>query len=168
MKKNLFFVFITFLAITCYVFAADWVQIAEKIYLDTSSLTQHKYDLNYDKDKLYQVWIKNLNDSTEEWKTLEELTGKKPWYKKSLLVVNCTKKEITEKSVVLYDLRENVIDYKTNSYLEWQSIPPETIGEDVYMKICRSTTTDIQNTHINKTNNLLQTSNGYKIRVRNH
>lgn len=144
MKKNLFFVLITLTTITLSVFAADWVQIYEKIYLDASSLSPYDYNLNFDKDKLYSIWNKALNDGTEIWQELEKASGKKPWYNKSLWIVNCTKKEIAIKSVVSYDIKENVIDNFDDNYLNWQNVVPETIGEGIYTNVCRAVAPKIQ------------------------
>ena len=138
MKKNLFLVLITLLTITISVFAADWVQIYEKIYLDASSLGQYNYNLNFDNDRIYSVWSKMLNDGTNTWKDMEKSNGKKIWYNKSLWVVNCTKKEFAIKSVVLYDLKENVVDSYDSNYLDWTSVTPETVGEGIYTDVCRA------------------------------
>ena len=43
MKKILCFVLILLFAVINFAFAADWVQIAEKIYLDESSLSEYNY-----------------------------------------------------------------------------------------------------------------------------
>lgn len=138
MKKNLFFALFALLTITLSVFAADWVQIYEKIYLDASSLSQYNYNLNFDNDRIYSIWSKMLNDGTNTWKDMEKSTGKKIWYNKSLQVVNCTKKEFAIKSVVSYDLKENVIETSDSDILYWQSVVPETVGEGIYTFVCRA------------------------------
>ena len=138
MKKNLFFVLIALTTITLSVFAADWVQIYEKIYLDASSLNEYSYSLNYDNDRIYSIWSKMLNDGKEQWKILEKAAGKKVWYNKTFYVVNCTKKELATKSVIWYDLKDNVVDNYDSNYLDWRSVIPETVGEGIYVNVCRA------------------------------
>jgi len=164
MKKNLLFVFAAMLTMACCVFAADWVQIAEKQYLDASSLTTYNYNLNFDNDIIYSIWQKRLNNGTENWKEVEKNIGKKLWYEKSLQIVNCSKKEIAVKSIILYDIKENAIFNYDYYPLDWQSIAPETIGESIYTDVCRTTSswgrTDVSN--------IIHTPTGSKIRVRSH
>lgn len=144
MKKNLIFVSVAILTFTCCVFAADWVQIYEKIYLDASSLSPFDYYANYNNDRIYSVWSKWLNNGTETWKKLEKESGKKIWYNKTLYVINCTKKEFAIKSSVAYDLKENVVNSYNLDYLEWLSITPETVGEIMYTNVCRATAPQIK------------------------
>lgn len=122
----------------CCVFAADWVQIAEKQYLDVSSITPYNYDLNFNNDRLYSIWQKNLNNGTENWEEIEKNIGKKIWYYKYLQVVNCSKKEIAVRSIILYDLKENAVFSNDYYPLEWQSVAPDTIGEGIYTDVCRA------------------------------
>ena len=151
------------------VFAADWVQIGDKIYLDASSLSEYAYDLNFDNSKIYSIWKKGLNDSTDSWKNLEKNYKKKLWYDKTLFVINCSRKELAVKSIVLYDLNENVVDNIDNSYLNWSSIVPETNGEVMYSLVCRPiVSNNIQNTPPNSANGYIQTQTGAKIKIRSH
>ena len=62
--------------------------------MDADSLSPYKYDTNtYKNDALYSIWVKNLNNGKETWKNIEKGIGKKLWYSKDLLVINCTKKK---------------------------------------------------------------------------
>ena len=119
-------------------FAADWVQLYEKVYVDASSLSQYNYNMNFDNDRIYSIWSKMLNDGTNAWKDMEKSTGKKIWYNKSLQVVNCTKKEFAIKSTVSYDLNENTVESYDSGILYWQSVVPETVGEEIYLFVCSS------------------------------
>ena len=136
--KNLLLITVAILTMACCAFAADWIQIYEKQYLDASSLAPYSYNLNFDNDRLYSIWSKNLNDGTQSWQLLEKYSGKKAWYSKTLWVVNCSKKEIAVKSTVWYDLKEDVIDSYNSNYLDWKSITPETVGEGIYTDVCRA------------------------------
>ena len=71
-----------------FVFAADWVQIDEKTYLDSSSVHQYQYSLDNRNDRIYSVWLKLLNDGTQIWKEIENDAGKKIWYSLDLDVLN--------------------------------------------------------------------------------
>lgn len=144
MKKNLFLVFTALLTITLSVFAADWVQIYEKIYLDASSLSSYNYYANYNNDKLYSIWGKMLNDGKQNWKVLENYSGKKAWYNKTQWIVNCSKNEIAVKSTVWYDLKEDIIGNYDSNYLDWKSVTPETVGEGIYHTVCRATAPKIK------------------------
>ncbi len=169
MKKNLLFIFALMLILP--VFAADWVEIYEKMYLDDSSLSKYKdkYSSSFDTDKIYSIWEKSLNDGTEYWKNAEKIQGKKLWYKKTLWVVNCTKKEIAIKSSVYYDLKENVVDSYEQIYLVWQSVVPETLGELKYSYVCGGGIFNTQNNTIfSKSGNYIQSTNGTRIKVRSH
>ena len=164
MKRNLLFVLIALLTMACSVFAAEWVQIGEKIYLDASSVSRYEYRLNFDKDILYSIWKKSLNDGKDTWKNLEKKYGKKLWYDKELLVVNCTKKELAIKSIIDYDLNENVAGSYESSYLEWQSVVPETNGELMYALVCSAASTNAQNAD-RKT---IQTPTNARIKIKYH
>ena len=138
MKKNLLLITVAIITMACCVYAADWVQISEKQYLDVSSITSYNYDLNFNNDRLYSIWQKDLNNGTENWKEIEKNIGKKLWYDKYLQIVNCSKKEIAVKSIILYDLKENAVFSNDYYPLEWQSIAPDTIGEGIYTDVCRA------------------------------
>ena len=144
MKKNLLFVFVAILTFTCCVFAADWVQIYEKQYLDASSLTPYAYNLNFDNDRIYSIWQKRLNNGAVNWKEIEKEIGKKIWYEKSLMITNCSKKEIAVKSIILYDIKENAVFNYDYSTLDWTSVAPETVGEGIYNTVCRATAPQIK------------------------
>lgn len=167
MKKNkLFILILTFLVTLNFAIAADWVQIAEKTYLDASSLSQFKY---FDNDVYYSIWAKNLNNGTDLWKQLEKINGKKIWYNKTLWVVNCSKKEIGTKSSVMYDINENVIYNYEPLYPDWSSIVPETMGEVIYTLVCSTNTANIQTpNNVMPHPKIIQTEPGIKIKIRSH
>lgn len=168
MKKVFFSVFLSII-MAAPVFAADWVQIDEKRYLDDSSLSKYNYNLNFDNDKIYSIWSKFLNDGTQIWKELEKIIGKKLWYDKTLWVVNCTKKELAIKKSVYYDLKGNVADNSDDSYLDWSSVTPETLGETIYLYVCGGGISNTQNNTIfSKSGNYIQSTNGTRIKVRSH
>ncbi|MBP3821686.1 hypothetical protein J6G99_08615 [bacterium] len=161
MKKNLFFVLIAMLTMASCVFAAEWIQIGEKSYLDVSSLSPYEYNHT---DVTYSIWKKSLNDGTDTWKNLEKILGKKLWYSKVLFVINCTKKEIGIKSAIHYDLNENVADSNEFIYLNWQSVVPETNGEFMYALVC--SVPDNAQRKVDK--KIIETPAGVKIKVRSH
>jgi hypothetical protein len=161
MKKNLLFALIVMLAMACSVFAAEWVQIGEKSYMDVSSLAPYKY--NYT-DITYSIWKKSLNDGTDTWKNLEKRYGKKIGYNKALFVVNCTKKEIGLKSVVEYDLNEHVVDSYESIYPDWSSVVPETNGELMYTLVCSAANTNVQDAD----RETIQTPTNARIKIKYH
>lgn len=164
MKKNLFFVLLAILTLICRAYAAEWVQIGEKSYLDASSMSPYDYRLNFDNDGLYSIWKKSLNDGTDMWKNLEKNLDKKLWYNQSLLIVNCTKKEIAIKSSVTYDLKDKAVSSENLNLLEWRSIVPESNGEFIYTLVCNT----YDNVQSKSNNKIIKTPAGAKIKVRSH
>lgn len=134
-KKFLTLIFVLFSAIP--VFAADWVQLDTKLYIDNSSITKYK-QLHYPDRNTYSVWLKWLNDKTSLWTKLEKISKKKLWYYKQMAIIDCANKEVAIRTTTYYDLAEKPVD-KINYeayYLDWQSIVPESVGETIYHYVC--------------------------------
>jgi len=126
-------------------FAASWETISqdEKSFIDTGSVDKVTGNfIGRYGHKIYSAWIKILNKGTEEDKELNKYFGKTYWYKKARVFIDCDRKEIAIKSATYFDLKESAItngmsdvqDYN----LDWDSIIPETTGEDIYTVACLS------------------------------
>lgn len=135
MKKKLFFVLIAILTASCCVNAANWKRIDKKMYLDTSSINPYG---DYVDENVYSVWSRWMNTGSDSWKRLEKRTGKKLSYKKVQNTVNCTRRKLAVKSMILYDTEENAVKRYEKSNLEWYSVVPDTMGEDIYSYVCRT------------------------------
>lgn len=138
MKKILLLFYICFI-FAMPVFAANWKQIDEKIYVDFDSIERYTGISNYENSRQYSFWIKSLNDSSSYFAKLEKHTGKKVWYTLSRDIVDCDEKMIANKSIVIYDLKSQVID-SSEEYIysgSWNSIAPDSIGELYYNLICK-------------------------------
>ena len=167
MKRSLLLGAIIALLIAIPVFAANWVQIDEKMYLDASSLDVYNYGLNYNNHRIYSIWAKVLNNGNEIWKSREKQSSKKLWYDKVLYITNCSNRQIAIKSILTYDIKENLVEFDESNYIEWTSVAPETTGELVYTLVCKSNTVnDIQSNY--SQNNTIINPDGTKIKIRKH
>lgn len=158
MKKKLFFVFIIISVVTCCVYAADWKRMDRKMYLDASSITPcGQYG-----DKTFSVWSKWMNNGSDSWKRLEKNKGKKLTYKKVQNIVDCENKKLAVKSMVLYDAKENAAGRYEKNKLEWYSVVPETMGEDIYSYVCRTKYIVRQRTIFGRSDNYIRFPIGIK------
>ncbi len=137
MKKILFL--LSFLALICLsTYAADWMQTGNKVYLDKTSISKH--DKIPSRNNVYSFWTKGLYLGSDLDKVLESKYGHKYWYTKTLVLIDCSSKESSAKSITFYDLQENPTYGSTavrNDYsLEWKPIIPETVGEAEYNYVC--------------------------------
>ena len=125
MKKNILFViYLFFIQLT--VHAADWKEIYQKNYIDVNSIMWEKNTVSF--------WMKSLNPGN--W---EPINNKKIWYNKDNVLIDCKKRRLAIKSVVTYDLNQNVInsfEEQNEILLQWNSIVPETNGEILYETFC--------------------------------
>lgn len=138
MKKILllFYICFGFILPVC---AANWEQIGDKLYIDTDSIEHYSEKYSSEDTKRFSFWIKSLNDGSSYFTKMEKTYGKKVWYTLSRDIVDCNEKTIANKSVVVYDLKSQVIDsYEAILYSgSWNSIVPDSIGELYYYNICR-------------------------------
>lgn len=135
MKKKFCVLFI----ISCLilpVFAAEWKQIAEKDYIDISSVKEFNDGDTYSKKRYNrnekEFWIKQLNDKSSYFTNFEKNYNKKVWYTMSKMIVDCNNKTLATKSFLIYDTNGKVIDQYEEEYdslLKRNQIIPETKGE---------------------------------------
>lgn len=116
---------------------SNWVQIGNKMYIDTNSVRKENYsDSNY--NNFYSVWIKCLNDGSKNFLNSESYYKTKIWFSLQQYYVDCKNKRATWKSYIIYDLKGNVIENKTqNDYnFLFESIAPGTTGDLMYGFVC--------------------------------
>lgn len=114
--------------------AANWVEIGYKQYVDTSSIKrQYKYGYNskYSPNFSY-AWIKTLNQEPTK-----KLKNKKIWFSQDYFVFDCESKRIKIEDSVFYDLDGNVIE-SYNVPTEWERVIPDSKGEQLFNAMCCS------------------------------
>lgn len=122
MKK--IFLIAAALSFTQFVFAADWVEITHKSYLDFSSIKTGEYGYIY-------AWQKILNQGD-----FTPINGKKVHFLMAYTAYDCGNDKSKNQALVVYGLDGEVI--KSNDYGgSWSYIIPETSGEAFYKIICK-------------------------------
>ncbi|MDD3237627.1 MAG: hypothetical protein PHV37_05960 [Candidatus Gastranaerophilales bacterium] len=127
---------------TIQTYATNWVPITNdnKNFIDTESIEYFTDTLNYRSTNKYSFWTKSLNDKTQLYTFIEKNYHKKPWYKLNKQVVDCTNKKLGLESLIVYDLKEQVITSDEYNILlsDWHSIVPDSYGELLYDVVCKS------------------------------
>ena len=131
MKKFIILSFVFLLSIP--VFAAEWVQVGDKEYVDKESIFQ----FNQYGNEHISFWIKSLNDKSKLFVDFEKAFKTKVWYVKSLWEINCTQKKIIIRDKVVYDLNQNVIYSFDDTFSKWNKIVPDTVGDYYYNTFCK-------------------------------
>ena len=117
--------------------ATCWEQYITKMFIDTDSIEYYVDDYGRTNPEQYTFLIKYLNDGSSLFTSYEKYSHKKVWYMLIKMIVNLQTKRIADKSSMFYDTKNNLIfNSETPDYsLEWQSIAPQTRGEDFYYMI---------------------------------
>ena len=121
MKK----IFLTFIVLLfpVSVFAANWVEVSHKVYVNTDNLIPS--------GKTQSFWVKWLNPG--DWDLVNK---QKVWYEMRYTNVYCTSQEMSTSTSTSYDLNGKVID-SFSAYKEYRfKIVPESIGEALYEFVC--------------------------------
>ncbi len=138
MKKYLS-ILIIFMCAFLPVYARNWVEVTNKIYIDTDSIEPYINELDRIEKGKFVFWTKNLNDGTQNFKNFENEYNKKIWYVLDKEIISCNQKTLSVKTLIFYDLKGNVINnieipyFAHNAY----SIAPDSIGELFYNGICK-------------------------------
>lgn len=138
LKRFLLCVCIIILSMTSSVYAADWVQLDVKLYADNSSIKKYMGLYSYERPNTYTVWLKWLNDKSSSWREMENISSQKLWYNKELAIVDCDNNEYAIRSFNYYDLKGQSVSELSgeNSFLQWNSVIPESLGESIYSYTC--------------------------------
>lgn len=138
MKKILLMFLLFFTIASVPAFARNWVEFANKMYIDTDSIEPYIDGISASRKEEYVFWTKNLNDGSEPYKDWEKTYNKKIWYDLSKNVISCQQKTLTLQAIAIYDLKGSVI--KTDEipfvYQEARSIIPDSVGEIIYSIVC--------------------------------
>lgn len=116
--KKILLLFCICLGFLLPVFAANWEQIDDKLYIDTDSIERYSERYETEGTRRFSFWIKSLNDGSSYFTKMEKAYGKKVWYTLSRDIVDCNEKTIANKSIVVYDLKSQVID-SNEEYISW-------------------------------------------------
>lgn len=111
------------LLFTAPVFAANWVQVGYKSWMDLDSV---KYG-----NDMVNAWFKDLNPG--DW---ELSKGKRIYYTLNNMTFWCSRREFSLQATGEYDLKENLIRTENYRGYQWESIFPESIGESKYNAAC--------------------------------
>lgn len=112
-------------------FAQNWIEIGNKIYVDTDSVEQYVDDHGNTQRTQYAIWQKHLNDNSDSFKNIEKAYSKKVHYILSKVIIDVKTKKVSYKTIVGYGINGHVIDSSEQKdiLLEWSSIVPGTVGE---------------------------------------
>lgn len=130
MKKILVLLLLTVLTVLP-TFAVNWVQIADKTYMDTDSIEPYENDNDEIVPNYYSFNVKHLNGGEEFYKGLELVFKQKIWYSESLEIIDIEKNSITTKGMVIYNLKKEPLDGSgcDDNELDWKKITPESLAE---------------------------------------
>jgi len=127
MKKVLILFLLMFLSVPA--FAANWVEIFEKKYVDIESImTDNQY-------KIVKFWTKNLRKDPKE--KFPNYYGQMVdyWFSMNYWNIDCTNKKSRIVSYNVYDLNQKII-YSDDNNLDWNEIIPETYADGYYRLFC--------------------------------
>ena len=139
-NKLILLIVVYLLGFTLPTFAtSNWVQIGNKMYIDTNSVRKENY-FNSNYNNYYSVWIKWLNDGSKKFLNTENYYKTKIWYTLQQNYIDCKNKRLSWKSYIAYDLKGNVVESITqNDYnLLFYSIAPGTTGDLMYGYVCQA------------------------------
>ena len=114
---------------------ADWM-----FYSTTDSFTFY-----YDKDSInrlskdiFKVWVKIQAKEKGINYMMEKMGGiyKDYSHGMTLYEINCAEKKIRTLSAIFYSKKGEVLGSSSLS-TEWDFIPPESLGEDLYKALCK-------------------------------
>ena len=105
------------------VFAANWVQVDDKTWMDIYSA-----DIS---GRFVNVWFKDLNPGNWE---LEK--GKKIYYQLSNVTFDCSTRSMSIDAYTIYDLKSQIITANNYTGHQWIKIVPDSIGEAKYNAAC--------------------------------
>lgn len=127
MKK--FLIIILLLFFVSPVFASEWFEIFEKLYIDMSSL-----EVNPNKNTI-NFWVKALRKDSKD--TFPNREGKEIpyWYSINKWSLDCNNKKTRIEISAIYDLNGKVI-YSDEYIPEWNTIIPDTYAEGFYRLFC--------------------------------
>lgn len=123
--KKILIVFVLMLFSSAY--AADWVEVYHKYYLDLSSFEKH-----YNNGGTYiTVWSKVLNDGD-----MKPRNNKKVWYSKSKEYYDCTNRKVGDSFIIYYGLDGKVLDRYDFGKPVYSEVIPDTVGETLWNYVC--------------------------------
>ena len=116
---------------------SNWVQIGNKIYIDTNSVRKENY-FNSNYNNYYSVWIKRLNDGSKPFLDTESYYKTKIWFSLQQYYVDCQNKRAAFKGYINYDLKSNAVGQNTREdyNLSFDNIAPGTTGDLMYGFVC--------------------------------
>lgn len=123
--KKILIVFVLMLFSSAY--AADWVEVSHKYYLDLSSFEKHYKNGG----TFITVWAKVLNDGH-----MKPVNNKKVWYSNVKEYYDCTNRKTGGSFVAIYGLDGNLLDSYDFGGPLYSEVVPETVGETLWNYVC--------------------------------
>jgi hypothetical protein len=123
--KKILIVFVLMLFSSAY--AANWVEVSHKYYLDLSSYQKH-----YSNSGTYvTIWSKVLNDGN-----MKPINNKKVWYYNAKEYYDCTNRKTGASFIVSYGLDGNSLGSYDFGKPLYSEVVPETVSETLWNYVC--------------------------------
>lgn len=122
MKK--IFLLILLFSLTLPTFSANWFEMFEKDYIDTTSIEVNT------RDRIVSFWRKTLRKDSKE-----KFNGKDYWFTMSYMQISCNDRMSNINYIAVYDLQNEVIS-SGNLGSEWTKIIPDTYVDGYYRAFC--------------------------------
>ena len=137
-KKLILSIIFSLFCLLPVVAAPNWVQIGNKMYIDTNSVRKENYS-NSNYNNYYSVWIKRLNDGSKPFLDTESYYKTKIWFSLQQYYVDCQNKRAAFKGYINYDLKSNAVGQNTREdyNLSFDNIAPGTTGDLMYGFVCQ-------------------------------
>ncbi len=116
--------------------AANWAQIDAqgKNFVDTSSLRKEQ---DYNRNYVYSLWFKYLNNGDEYYTNIEKSYNKKVWYQLQKVSYDCKNKEFRIDTTSYYDLHGRIIITQKGYNYNWNAVLPDSLSDTIYKEVCK-------------------------------
>ena len=110
--------------------ASNWVEFSYKSYFDLESLQGY--------NGIATVWTKMLNTGS-----IDPINGKKVWFEKIKLTINCNTKMVKAQDYAVYDIDGNILFSEPSNNYHFEGIIPDSVGDQLYNAVCPQKTRPI-------------------------
>lgn len=121
MKKIAILLFLFFTTGALCVFASQWAEVCDKIYVKIEK---------YESNKVY-YWVKILNKGKTK-----PINSKKVMHEMIYEVSDCSNNTIWLQNYYAYGPSGEVLDSSTSNYPDFQQIVPQSVGEALHNYVC--------------------------------
>lgn len=131
MKNRIFIFLLITLIFANIAFAAEWMEIYSKTYLDVSSIKNGEDGYGEYKKTYRYAWLKKLNNGN-----VKPVNNQKVWYILYYDKYDCTNRKTALQAAYDYNLKGEVIDSYISPIDSWLDVIPDTIGEIAFNAVC--------------------------------